>query len=175
MSRPEDEAVAAAEGYTPELRSGRLEYRAKGEETWYSEVFDLAGKRLFVAHGDNMNVGRKPMLRLMNSIFRSKVARALFSWLVHPDIALRFGRWWSGKSRKAHYAPQSREVLNPLIEYATELSRQRDDIDYYLFGHMHYAYDGVGEPRMLFLGDWHTQPNYISLDNNGEIKLNFTE
>lgn len=139
------------------------------------QVFDLAGKRLFVAHGDNMNVGRKPMLRLMNSIFRSKVARTLFSWLVHPDIALRFGRWWSGKSRKAHYAPQSREVLNPLIEYATELSRQRDDIDYYLFGHMHYAYDGVEEPRMLFLGDWHTQPNYISLDNNGEIKLNFTE
>ena len=28
----------------------------------------LAGKRLFLAHGDNMNIRRQPMLRLMNTL-----------------------------------------------------------------------------------------------------------
>lgn len=139
------------------------------------QLLSLCGKSLFVAHGDNINVGRKPMLRLMNSIFRSKVIRALFSWLIHPDIALRFGHWWSGKSRKAHRPPQSSEVLQPLIEYANEQYRLNPDIDYFVFGHLHYADDSSLSPRILFLGDWHSHPNYISLNDKGDIKLEFLD
>ena len=136
------------------------------------QIFSLAGKRLFVAHGDNMNIGKQPILRLMNKMFRSKGLRKCVSRIVHPDTFIRFGKWWSGKSRKAHYTPQSGEVLQPLIDYATEFSRGEEDIDYYLFGHMHYISDECREPRIFFLGDWHTQPNYLVLNDEGKMILN---
>lgn len=141
----------------------------------HPQLFTFANKHVFVAHGDNINIGNKPMLRLMNAIFRSKVARSLFSWLIHPDVALRFGRWWSGKSRKAHRPPQSNEVLQPLIAHANAISRQLPNIDYFVYGHMHYADDSCHTPRILFLGDWHSQPNYITLSDDGEMQLHFLD
>ena len=134
------------------------------------QEISLCGKRLFIAHGDNMNIQDQPTLRLMNTIFRSRGLRKVASWLIHPDLFLRFGKWWSGKSRKSHGEVQSARVLNPLIDYAIEYGKEHK-IDYYIFGHLHFAADIAGAEHILFLGDWHTQPSYISLDNNGEIKL----
>jgi UDP-2,3-diacylglucosamine hydrolase len=134
------------------------------------QEISLCGKRLFIAHGDNMNIQDQPALRLMNTIFRSRGLRKVASWLIHPDLFLRFGKWWSGKSRKSHGEVQSARVLNPLIDYAIEYGKEHK-IDYYIFGHLHFAADIAGAEHILFLGDWHTQPSYISLDNNGEIKL----
>ena len=134
------------------------------------QTFSLAGKEIFVAHGDNMNVKGAPMLRLMNKIFRSRSLRVVASWLIHPDLFVRFGRWWSGKSRKSHGGVQSAKVLEPLIDFAMEHSKSHK-VDYYIFGHMHYASDVKGAQRILFMGDWHTRPNYIRLDNSGEIEL----
>ena len=130
----------------------------------------LAGKELLIAHGDNMNISGKPLLQLMNWGFRSKVLRKIFSWCVHPDLALRFGQWWSGKSRKSHKGAQTAEMLTPLIEYATEYGKEHD-VDYFVFGHLHYPADIDSSERILFMGDWYTQPSYIALDNNGKIEL----
>lgn len=132
----------------------------------------LADKRIFIAHGDNMNIQGEPMLQFMNTVFRSRSLRKVASWLIHPDLFLRFGKWWSGKSRKSHGTEQSARVLNPLIDYAIEYGKEHD-IDYYIFGHLHFAADLAGAEHILFLGDWHSQPTYIALDNNGEIKLNY--
>ena len=134
------------------------------------QIFTLADKTLFVAHGDNMNIKDQPVLRLMNAMFRSKGLRKVASWLIHPDHFLRFGKWWSGKSRKSHGEMQNSKVLNPLIDYAIEYSKSHN-IDYYVFGHLHLVADIVGAQRILFMGDWHTQPSYIALDNNGTIEL----
>lgn len=135
------------------------------------QTFTIAGKELFVAHGDNMNIKRKPLLRLMNTTFRSKWLRKAASSLIHPNLFIRFGKWWSGKSRKSHGAVQSIKVLQPLIDYAFEYGMNHE-IDYFVFGHMHYPADIPSPQRILFMGDWHTQPSYVVLDNNGEIKLN---
>jgi UDP-2,3-diacylglucosamine hydrolase len=135
------------------------------------QTFTLAGKTLFVAHGDNMNIGDKPILCLMNAMFRSKVLRKVASWLIHPDLFMRFGQWWSGKSRKSH-GVQSSRVLNPLIDYAVEHNKSHK-VDYYIFGHLHFVADIKGPIRLLFMGDWHTQPSYVALDNNGEIELKY--
>ena len=134
------------------------------------QTFSLAGKKIFVAHGDNMNIKGQPVLRAMNAMFRSCSLRKVASWLIHPDHFLRFGKWWSGKSRKSHGAALSSEVLNPLIDYAIEYGKKHE-IDYYVFGHLHLAADIAGVQRILFMGDWHTRPNYVALDNNGEIEL----
>ena len=42
------------------------------------QVVTLAGKRLFLAHGDNINVGHLPWLCFMNRVFRSRPLRWLF-------------------------------------------------------------------------------------------------
>ena len=132
--------------------------------------FNISGKELFVAHGDNMNIKGKPILRLMNKMFRSERLRRLASALIHPNHFIRFGKWWSSKSRKSHRTTVNINVLQPLIDFATEYGRAQD-VDYFVFGHMHYAADVAGEQRTLFMGDWHTQPNYLMLDNQGNIEL----
>ena len=134
------------------------------------QTFSLAGKTLFVAHGDNMNIQGQPVLRAMNRMFRSQGLRKVASWLIHPDHFLRFGKWWSGKSRKSHGGEQSASVLNPLIDYAIEYGKNHK-VDYFIFGHLHYAADIAGAHRILFMGDWHTRPNYITLDEQGNIEL----
>ena len=136
------------------------------------QTFTLEGKTLFVAHGDNMNIKNMPMLRMMNAMFRSKALKWLASWLIHPNCLISFGKWWSGRSRKSHGVAIGAKVLEPLIRYATNYGKEHD-VDYFIFGHMHYAADIAEPKRMLFMGDWRTTPNYISLDNNGEIKLNY--
>lgn len=137
-------------------------------------TFSLAGKELFVAHGDNMNIKGAPMLRLMNRMFRSRCLRVVASWLIHPNLFLRFGKWWSGKSRKSHGGVQSAEVLKPLIDYAVEYGADHN-IDYFLFGHLHYVADIADKERILFMGDWHTRPNYLVLDDSGEMRLEYFE
>ena len=67
----------------------------------YTMVYGIA-KMLNFAHGDIMKIDGQPMLKFLNRIFRSRTLRWLFSWGVHPDWALRFGHWWSGRSRKGH-------------------------------------------------------------------------
>ena len=136
------------------------------------QTFTLADKTLFVAHGDNMNIGNKPLLCLMNAMFRSRGLRKIASWLIHPDLFIRFGQWWSGKSRKSHGNMQTSQVLTPLIDYAVEYGKGHN-VDCYIFGHLHFAMDIDGVQRILFMGDWHNQPSYIALDNNGKIELKY--
>lgn len=137
------------------------------------EVLRLKDRNLFLAHGDNMRVKRGSLLWLMNSCFRSRGLRWLFQRLVHPDLALKFGRWWSGKSRKSHAkSPLEASITEPLRNYAHDHYATHPEVDYYLFGHMHIAVDRLGEePRILHLGAWEELPTYATLNNQGELHL----
>ena len=148
--------------------------RECGIKTFFTpQTVELAGKRLFVAHGDNMNIKNQPVLRLMNATFRSRIARVLFSWLVHPDLALKFGKWWSGKSRKSHSMETLTEKSHGfLIDYARDYKAENPTTDYIIFGHMHYPYDLSQEQlRVLFLGCWEGDATYAALDSEGNIEL----
>lgn len=138
------------------------------------EVVELCGRPIHLAHGDNMNIGGQYALQLMNGFFRSSTARYLFKWLVHPDMAMAFGQWWSGKSRKSH----SKEYLTPanlgfLIDYARGYHAQREDVTTYIFGHMHLPYDYCDEQlRVMFMSDWSgSEASYIAMSENGELRL----
>ena len=135
---------------------------------------ELAGKKAFIAHGDNMCIDGAPMLKFLNLIFRSKVLRFLFSWLVHPDLAMRFGHWWSGKSRKSHGGVSDPAMLDPLTAYADRLGREQG-VDICIFGHFHMAGDRAvndGGTRVLFLSDWSNESvAYAAMDDSGEITL----
>ena len=143
-----------------------------------------SGKKVFIAHGDNMKIDGQPMLKFLNRIFRSRTLRWLFSWGVHPDWALRFGHWWSGRSRKGHgeeaargasltepYTGSSEPHTEPLVEYAREYSRTHA-VDLFVFGHMHFPRDcREGRLHVVNLGCWAENPSYAVLDAAGELTL----
>lgn len=137
------------------------------------QVVTLNGKRLFIAHGDNMQIDGQPLLKLLNRIFRSRALRWLFSWGVHPDVAVRFGRWWSGRSRKSNHAEGApvEAMTEPLIAYAREYAAAHE-VDHFLFGHIHFARDyRDGDLHTVHLGCWETAPTYAVLDDAGELTL----
>ena len=137
------------------------------------QVVELRGRKVLLAHGDNMNIGGDVMLRMMNGMFRSSLLRWLFSWLIHPDLALKFGQWWSGNSRKRHMRETLTESCTDiLIDYARGYIQQSPDVQDYVFGHMHYARQVV-EPQMrvTLLGEWEAEPTYAMTDNDGNITL----
>ena len=151
-----------------------LERECGVEIVRHPKHFTLAGKKIFIAHGDNMNISGKPLLQLMNWAFRSTVLRKLFSWLVHPDLALRFGQWWSGTSRKSHAMEElTPKSLDFLVEYARNYRSENPSTDYILFGHMHYPYDlQENDLRVIFLGCWDgDKATYATMDDNGDIAL----
>ncbi|MFI3281456.1 MAG: UDP-2,3-diacylglucosamine diphosphatase [Rikenellaceae bacterium] len=137
-------------------------------------TFTLGAKKVHVAHGDNLNIKGNFKLKLMNSFFRSKLARALFSTLVHPDLALKFGQWWSASSRKKHSVetPELRyRLLSYLRDYAVDHHQEHHD-DIYIFGHLHYveAYDKE-QPQIFFMNDWSSDPHYLALSEDGKAEL----
>lgn len=152
------------------------EYLARecGIEIYTSpQQFCLNGRHVFVAHGDNMNIDGQPMLKFLNTVFRSRTLRWLFSWLVHPDLAMRFGHWWSGKSRKSHNAAGGFDasLTEPLIEYARRYAATHE-VDHFVFGHMHFPRDfREGGLHVVNLGCWEKRPAYAVLDASGEMTL----
>lgn len=138
------------------------------------EVVELYGKRVSICHGDDIYARYLGgWTRLMNSLFRSRTARWLFSHLVHPDFALRFGLAWSKGSRKAkEVAMPFLGKKDPMVQEAEKISRT-EKVDYFVFGHNHCAetltLEGGGE--VVFLGHWFEGEVYASLDENGVMKL----
>ncbi len=137
-------------------------------------TFILGRKSIHVAHGDNINVRGNLALKFMNCFFRSKVARFLFSWLIHPDLALWFGRTWSGSSRKKHGDAASEACMKQvahLKDYVTEHYGTYGD-HIYIFGHLHLALEYAEEkPKVFFMNDWSEDPRYVSLTEDGDVKL----
>lgn len=136
-------------------------------------TLEFHGHRLHLAHGDNLCIKRPSLLWLMNTCFRSRLLRWLFRWLIHPDWALRFGHWWSGKSRKSHSnIPQEAHLVEPLREYARQTAQKDPSIEAFLFGHMHVAVNHLKEePHTLHLGCWEQGTSYAILDNTGNLTL----
>jgi UDP-2,3-diacylglucosamine hydrolase len=138
------------------------------------ELLELSGKQVFVGHGDAINVGRKPMLKIMNWFFRSRGARAIFSRIVHPDCFLKFGHWWSAGSRKSKEIQGCfRGEEEGLVQFARDYLARGNRVDYFVFGHIHCAeeWDLGGGVKMFFLGEWFLQPHYAVLSPDGVMQL----
>lgn len=148
--------------------------RECGVEIYTSpRLLTLAGQRVFVAHGDNIHIDNLPMLKLLNRIFRSRILRWAFSWCVHPDLAMRFGHWWSDRSRASHNARDSfnASLTEPLIAYAREYASTHE-VDHFVFGHMHFPRDyHDGTLHVVNLGGWEQRPSYAVLDAEGCLTL----
>ncbi len=139
-------------------------------------VEEVRGRKMHLAHGDNMNIKSQPMLKLMNGLFRSKMARWMFRWFIHPDIAAYMGKMFSGKSRKSHGNKELPiSVLDFLVEYAQKHHASYGDVETYVFGHLHLPHRRVVEGlEVLFLSDWSgEEATYAAMDSNGIELKNF--
>jgi UDP-2,3-diacylglucosamine hydrolase len=144
------------------------------EVVYTSRNITLGNRTIHIAHGDNLNIGNKPLLRLMNGIFRSRTLRILFANLIHPDLALKFGTWWSGKSRKSHAKEEiTASSFDFLIEYARQYKKENPSVDGILFGHMHLPFEHAEQGlKVTFLGTWDTdEGSYAVSDTEGNIEL----
>lgn len=140
------------------------------------EELELCGKRVSICHGDDIYARYLGGgARIINGIFRSKVARWLFSHFIHPDFALRFGNGWSHSSRKAKaVAMPFLGKEDPLVREAERINTTAaEKVDLFVFGHNHcaerFALEAGGEA--LFLGHWFEGPIYASMDEQGVVTL----
>ncbi|WP_418981876.1 UDP-2,3-diacylglucosamine diphosphatase [Alistipes sp.] len=139
------------------------------------QTMQFKGKRVFVAHGDNINIGCKIGVRLLNIGFRSRMLRWIFETVCPYEFILRLGRAWSAHSLKKHASDTDTNfdetLTEPLIEYAREY-RKTHEVDHFVFGHMHfprnYCKDGL---HVVNLGGWEKCPSYAVLDDRGELTL----
>lgn len=116
--------------------------------------FEFEGRTFCVGHGDALG-GAALGYRILQAIFKSKIAQSLFSTL-HPWLAFRFGLGWSSSNRKIHKKDYNFDCAKePLYKFTLESSGQMK-VDYFIFGHFHDAVDEMlpGGARFFVMNDW---------------------
>jgi len=122
------------------------------------ELSRIKGKTFFLSHGDGL--GRLPvMFRFIRGMFRNRVCQKLYA-AIHPRWTIPFAHRWSNHSRsqEGNCIPQfAGEGNEPLIPFCRDFLKEHSTVDYFVFGHRHVLADyplGIGDSRMIMLGDW---------------------
>ncbi len=144
----------------------------------HPEIYHIAGKTFYLAHGDGLGPGDNGY-KFLKKVFSNRVNQFLFQWL-HPDIGSRMGLYFSHKSRLANIVKENKPgYLNRiedemLYNYAAGLVRNGTEADYFIFGHRHRPLDVELEnkSRLVILGDWLTHFSYAGFDGN-KLVLNY--
>lgn len=135
---------------------------------------ELYGKKCFITHGDDICAKAGGFwTRLMNGLFRSPIVRWLFSKLLPPNQAVRFGHSWSAGSRKSRaVAVEFYGENDAMVKFSRKYLETRY-ADYFIFGHNHCAeiYPLDKKSTAVFLGEWINNPVYAALDPEGRITL----
>lgn len=130
------------------------------------EIFELQGKRVFVAHGDGLGKIGDWKYKTLRSIFHSKTLRWIFSGLLHPNLMMRFGAWWSAKNRHGRDGVSHgfRGEGEPIVCFARVYVSSQDDPaqvpDYFVCGHIHTpaVYRLSDKSEVVILGEWIERP-----------------
>ena len=137
----------------------------------------VAGRRLFLAHGDGLPGVRLPFsMQLMQTIFHSRFCQWLFA-AVHPRWTVSFAHRWSSHSRsnslEEDYKGEQSEFL---VQYAKQYL-EKEPINYFIFGHRHIMLDLMlrKDSRVIILGDWINYFSFAVLDETGQLTLDIFE
>ena len=137
-------------------------------------IFDLYGKKVYITHGDDICARAGGFwIRFMNSGFRSRAVRWIFSKLLPPNQALRMGNNWSSSSRKSKaVSVEFYGEKDPMVAFSRKYL-ENHDMDYFVFGHNHCAeiYPLTEESSAVFLGEWIQNPTFAAMDPDGKISL----
>ncbi len=170
-------------------RGVKIHFFAGNHDIWMGDYFkeefgaeihhgayqtEIAGKKVWIEHGDRIYNHFLRGSRILGAIFRNRLARWLFTHFVHPNTALRFGLAWADHSRK------SKEISHPfrgeddfMVRWTRSHTSTPEAADYYILGHSHCAEDyPLGEGRRLvMLGHWFGGSTWAKIDSEGNISL----
>lgn len=140
------------------------------------EVFTLHGRTLLVAHGDGLGKIDDWKYALLRRIFHSRFLRRIFSAILHPNVMMRFGHWWSSGSRhgrKGGVTHAFRGEEEPIVRFARVYIADHPEVDYFICGHIHTPVIHRLSDRsdVVVLGEWIEQPVYGRLDPDGNLSL----
>ncbi len=118
--------------------------------------FEFTGKQFLIGHGDGLGPGDQGY-KFIKKIFTNPLCQWLFGW-VHPDWGIRLANYFSNKSR-AKTGISDEQFLGEDNEWLIIYTKQKAkeiNVDYFIFGHRHYAIDfKINETtRYINLGDW---------------------
>ena len=133
---------------------------------------DIAGVKVMMGHGHRIEAKGIPKgQRLLNRLFNSKAAYAIFSRLIHPDAAMTLGHRWSHSNRCSRDISHTFTDKEPIVEFAHKSIAQGgyNAPDIFVFGHMHtpVIYPLDDRRGIVILGQWITDPVYAVLDEEG--------
>ncbi len=141
---------------------------------------ELYGKEFFLAHGDGIGDPDKGF-KLIRGVFHNKVCQWMFSNLLHPNWAMKFGLSWAKHSRMKHaeagepkYMGEDKEFL---VLHTKEYMKTHPNVDFYIYGHRHIELDLMlaQNTRMMILGDWISQFTYAVWDGEHLFMENYIE
>lgn len=138
------------------------------------QIFEIAGKKFYIGHGDGLGPGDHGY-KLLKKVFRNPVCRWLFS-ILHPSWGIGLANYFSRKSRAAT-GMELEKFLGEEDEWLAIYSKeilQKEHYDYFIFGHRHLPLDlKVGEnSRYINLGDWLNYFTYGVFDGK-EMQLEY--
>ncbi len=144
-----------------------------GANVYFSDlIVNISGKKILLSHGDAL-AGETTFL---GKVFRSKFLKWFFQRLIHPDLVMRFGHWWSLKNRTSRSLYHTFKGENErLVKYARKALEKNPDIDYIICGHIHIplVYNLTDKTKLIVLGQWVDGiPQYACMnDCTGELSL----
>ncbi|RMF47511.1 MAG: UDP-2,3-diacylglucosamine diphosphatase [Bacteroidetes bacterium] len=126
------------------------------------------GQTFFLSHGHRW--GPMPWWdRLMYALLENPFLGGLYR-LLHPDLGLWLGRFFSGRSRRAH-APLDDIDLGPreyLRQFVQQAQNEPAPAQWYVFGHRHLALvEAIGRSHLVLLGDWIRRYTFFRVDRDG--------
>lgn len=139
-------------------------------------TLELCGRTLFVAHGDGLGKSGDWKYALLRRIFHSRCLRRIVSAVLHPNVMMRFGQWWSSHNRHGRstgVAHTFRGEEEPIVRFARVYLAEHPDTDYLVCGHLHtpIIYRLNARSSVVVLGEWMEHPMYGRLDTDGEMEL----
>ena len=140
------------------------------------EILTLGGKVFYLAHGDGLGPGDHGY-KFIKKVFQFRFNQWLFR-ILHPDIGIWLGLYWSRRSRKAAMANNNSNeyeknmISERLTVHSTVELLLHPEISFFIYGHLHYPWDQkiTEKCRQISLGDWLTNFTYAVFDGN-DLKL----
>ncbi len=133
-------------------------------------VLQLAGRRVFLAHGDGLGRGDRGY-RALRFMLRSPAACWVFRWL-HPDLGTRLARRVS-KTEQRGSTGGTNERAAALAEWGTRKLGSDPSLDLVVLGHTHEPTLAEVERGRWYVnaGDWVAHRTYLVLEEGAAPRL----
>ncbi len=136
------------------------------------------GKRFYIAHGDGLGPGDHGY-KFLKKVFRNRLCQWLFA-RIHPNLGIRIADYSSQKSRLAEKVEERTfkgEGKEWLVIHSKQVSSERPDIDYFIYGHRHLPLELTlnSGAHCVNLGDWIVHFTYGVFDGQVFTLLDFKD